>query len=216
MNFSIPFLFWLIYSFSHILNGRHKCQFCGSSHASRNAMQNHISNYHQQERELKFNCQFCHRLYSSENFLNYHISTKHQQEQNSMQLHISRLKCQFCDKSYATNHSLSGHISAKHRQEQKSVEVFDYHPADLLFSYFCLIFSFPFLFWLSYSFSHILNGRHKCHFCGSSHATKSAMQNHISIYHGQLKCQFCDESYATKLLLQFHINTKHRQEQTSM
>ena len=83
------------------------------------------------------------------------------------------------------------------------------------FFYLNLNFSIPFLFWLLYSFSHILNGRHKCHFCGSSHATKSAMQNHISIYHGQLKCQFCDESYATKLLLQFHINTKHRQEQNS-
>ena len=135
-NFSTPFLFWLLfYSFSHILNGRHKCHFCGSSHATKRAMQNHICFdsfsiyisysiifYSSALREIPagvdanskpgIGCYICGKAY-----LNLKSLYRHRKTHNLSGRH----KCRFCDKSYQTNRSLISHISAKHRQEQKSM-----------------------------------------------------------------------------------------------
>ena len=84
-NFSTPVLFWLLYSFSHILNGRHKCHFCGATYATKQSLKLHITNTHVRNKTCEniFKCQFCDKSYSSKNSLNNHINAKHWQERDA-------------------------------------------------------------------------------------------------------------------------------------
>ena len=133
--------------------------------------------------------------------------------------------------NFVTNHTLQKIVwiiismpsIGRNEMLSKSVVDFDRNSADLLFLNFYLNFSIPFLFWLLYSFSHILNGRHKCHFCGSSYATKNTLKAHTSTYHRpgsekkfRHKCRFCDRSYLLNRSLMSHIKDDHWQEQNSM
>ena len=186
------------------------CGQCGKNFGQKALLNEHLAEFHGDERARKMQCKVCSKWVS-----NAKIMVGHQ----NMHMGIKPFKCDFCEKSYRTRNNMAAHRKEMHGEEWKAElgkRISEGRKSSNPCPH-CGI-QFPLQPALNQHLAEIHNDPEaqelQCKTCDKFFRSKKVLENHERTHTGDrpFKCDFCPKSFLSDNTMSVHRKHMHPEE----